>query len=105
MVSASAFGAKFTTKPDVYRFLASEAKIYLPHYDTVTIWHLKELMSGQRKRIKCDDVKFISVPFFEGISVENMLEFASNFLDAMLALPARGQSSLPFLPASACRIE
>ena len=45
-VSQKLFGAKFSTKGEVYRFLATEAMVYLPPYQTVTIWHLKELGSG-----------------------------------------------------------
>jgi len=43
------FSAKYSTKGEVYRFLATEAMIYLPSYDTVTIWHLKELANGTKK--------------------------------------------------------
>ena len=43
------FSAKFATKGEVYRFLATEAMIYLPPYQTVTIWFMKELASNQKK--------------------------------------------------------
>ena len=43
------FSAKYSTKGEVFRFLATEAMIYLPSFDTVTIWHLKELASGTKK--------------------------------------------------------
>ena len=43
------FSAKYSTKGEVYRFLATEAMVYLPSYDTVTIWHLKELANGTKK--------------------------------------------------------
>jgi hypothetical protein len=46
MVVSKNFSAKFGTKGEVWRFLASEAKIYLPPFATVTIWHLKDLASG-----------------------------------------------------------
>jgi hypothetical protein len=43
MVLSSSFGAKFSTKGEVWRFLTTEAKVYLPSYATVTIWHMKDL--------------------------------------------------------------
>ena len=42
------FGAKFQNKVSIFRFLSVEAGIYLPHYQTVTIWHLKDLASGDK---------------------------------------------------------
>ena len=43
------FAAKFATKGEIYRFLTVEAKVYLPDYRTVTIWHMKDLASGEKK--------------------------------------------------------
>jgi hypothetical protein len=43
------FSAKFGTKGEVWRFLATEARVYVPAYGTVTIWHLKELASGKKR--------------------------------------------------------
>jgi hypothetical protein len=48
-VVCQSFSAKFGTKGEVWRFLASEAKIYVPHYTQVTIWHLKDLASGKKR--------------------------------------------------------
>ena len=42
------FAAKFATKGEIYRFLTVEAKVYLPDYRTVTIWHMKDLASGEK---------------------------------------------------------
>jgi hypothetical protein len=42
-VLASSFGAKASTKGEVWRFLTTEAKVYLPSYATVTIWHVSKL--------------------------------------------------------------
>jgi hypothetical protein len=48
-VVSQSFSAKFGTKGEVWRFLATEAKIYVPHYTQITIWHLKDLASGSKK--------------------------------------------------------
>ena len=51
-VTAAAFGAKMQSKREVYRFVTSECGAYVSSYETMTIWHLKELASGARTRIK-----------------------------------------------------
>ena len=48
-VDVNLFNAKFGTKGEIYRFLATEAMVYLPPYQTVTIWHLKELAASTKK--------------------------------------------------------
>ena len=48
IVDQKVFSAKFGTKGEVFRFLATEAMVYLPSYQTVTIWHLKELANGTK---------------------------------------------------------
>jgi hypothetical protein len=49
-VLSKSFSAKFGTKGEVWRFLASEARIYVPGYAHVTIWHLKDLASGLKSK-------------------------------------------------------
>ena len=41
-------GARFGTKGEIYRFLTVEARVYLPDFRTVTIWHMKDLTSGDK---------------------------------------------------------
>ena len=53
-VDVHLFNAKFGTKGEIYRFLATEAMVYLPPYQTVTIWHLKDLAASTKK------VRFLS---------------------------------------------
>ena len=48
-VLTASFSAKFSTKGEVWRFLSTEARIYIPPYPTITIWHLKDLASGKKK--------------------------------------------------------
>ena len=61
-VDQKVFSAKYSTKGEVYRFLATEAMIYLPSFDTVTIWHLKELSNGTKK-VSCDIFDLILLGF------------------------------------------
>ena len=49
-VSAKGFAAKYSSKREVYNFLAVDVGVYLPHFDQVTIYFLKDLCTGNRKR-------------------------------------------------------
>jgi len=62
LVTSQAFASKFQGKREVFRFLSSEAKIYLSPYETMTIFHLRDLAGNKRTRIKQDQVKHIDVP-------------------------------------------
>ena len=50
-VPASVIGAKMKSKNEVYRFLSSEVKAYLSSYETMTVYHLRDLFSGTKKII------------------------------------------------------
>jgi hypothetical protein len=58
-VDASAFGSKYQSKPEVYRFLTHDNGFYLPKYDAVTIWHMRDIVARKRQRIKQTDVQHI----------------------------------------------
>ena len=77
-VHPAAFGAKFKSKREVWRFFITDAGVYLPSYETVTIWYMRDLIAGKRKMIKTDQVKTINVPFFDGLSKEQMLAWAAS---------------------------
>ena len=96
-VDPAAFGAKYQSKGEVYRFLTHDCGTYLPKYDTVTIYHMKELVAGTRIRIKEVDVKHITVPHFEGLKIETMLEYAESKPFVMAGLPSikREREALP----------
>ncbi len=59
VVTSNEFNSKFSSKKEVFRFLAFDCGIYLPSYDAVTVWHLRDIASGKRKHIKAAAVKTI----------------------------------------------
>ena len=87
-ITAQQFTAKYQSKPEVYRFLATEVGAYLSSYNTVTIWHLRDLCAGKRRIVMAKDVKQIHVPQFEGLTTEDMLKFARAYPAVGQALPA-----------------
>ncbi len=48
-ISAQAFAAKFKSKKEIYQLLTVDAKAYLPIYDCITIFFLKDIISGKKK--------------------------------------------------------
>ena len=59
----------------------------MPSYETVTIWHLRDLAMGTKTIIPCDNVKVIDVPQFEGLSIQDIFAFAQNDREVERALP------------------
>ena len=51
-VTATSFAAKYKSKREVFNFLTMDVKAYLPAYDTISIYFLKDLVSGKKKS-KC----------------------------------------------------
>ena len=45
-VTATAFAAKYKSKREIFNFLTMDVKAYLPTYETVSIYFLKDLVSG-----------------------------------------------------------
>ena len=61
-VNAKAFQAKYADKMEVYKFLTHDVGAYLPPYESVTVWHMRDLCSGKRRKILGTDVQYLSVP-------------------------------------------
>lgn len=61
-ISAATFSAKYKSKREIWFFLTVDFKAYLPPYETVTIYHLKDLVSGKKKIIKSTAIKHLQVP-------------------------------------------
>ena len=47
--SAKEFASKFSTKRECFTFLTIDCKAYLPSYDTLTIYFMKDLITGKKK--------------------------------------------------------
>lgn len=86
-ITAAQFAAKFQDKKEVFRFLSSEVQAYLPGYDNVTIWHLRDLAAGKRTMIKSKNIKHLYVPQFEHLAIKDMLEYCSGIPKVMKAFP------------------
>ena len=48
-ISAMAFAAKYKSKKEIYYLLTVDANAFLPSYETITIYYLKDIISGKCK--------------------------------------------------------
>ena len=48
-INVKEFAAKAQSKREVYSLLTIDCKAYLPKYETITIYYLKDLLSGVKK--------------------------------------------------------
>ena len=62
--------------------------------DVVTIYHLRDLAAGKRTKIHCDDVKVLTIPHYEGLTISTMLKFAEAYPAVGQALPAEPREVL-----------
>ena len=86
-ITAKDFASKMRDKQEVYHFLTHEVGAYLSSYDTMTVWHMRDLVSGKRHRIKGSDVKHLNVPQYEGLKIEEFYKFAGTWPKVMDAFP------------------
>ena len=86
-VNIQSFQAKYQSKRECYNFLTVQVEIYLPAYETVTIYFLKDIISGKKKRkcrihffsnravdVKAKSVRTICIPQYEGLAMKDMDE-------------------------------
>ena len=45
--------------------------------ENITIYFLKDLMSGRKKRIKGQNVKWISIPQYKGLTIDKIAAFVA----------------------------
>ena len=43
-VNVASFAAKFRNKREIYTFLTVDAEVYLPPFETVTVYYLKDII-------------------------------------------------------------
>ena len=61
-VSSKEFASKYKSKRELYNFLATDVGIFLPPYDNVTVYFLKDLMNGKKKMLRTTMIRTIHIP-------------------------------------------
>ena len=88
-ITTSEFAAKFKSKREIYQLLTVDASSYLPNYDSITIYFLKDLIAGNKKckcvfflKLNCDlviknsNAIHLVDPQYKGLYFEDILQFA-----------------------------
>ena len=57
-------------------------------FETMTIYHLRDLATGRRMKIMSEDVRVFQVPHYEGLTMADLLGFANRYELVMRALPS-----------------
>ena len=78
-ITAQDFARKMRSKPEVYHFLTHSLGAYLPAYDNVTVWHMRDLASGKRRRLIAKEIKHLNVPQYDGLKLEAFFEWAVSY--------------------------
>ena len=92
---------KFRSKAEVYRFLTVEVGMYHPKQQQVTIYFLKDLMAGTKKRkcsfsasltpcasdLKVTEYQGIVVPAYESLTVQKIWLYVNSFPETKAYYP------------------
>ena len=91
-ISSKEFAAKYRSKREVYNLLAVDVGYYLPSYEQVSIYFLKDIVA-KKKKCKCQpsfyflignslfigihgsEVRHIQVPQYDGLSLRDISLF------------------------------
>lgn len=68
--------------------MSHDCGVYLPAFDVITIFHLKDLLNNKKTRIKGKNVVHLSVPQYENLKVDEFIAFANEHPKAIDHLPA-----------------
>ena len=86
-ITAEEWGAKARNKMECYHLVAHGFSAFLPAADNVTIWHLRDLTDGVKKRISCTQVKHLHVPHYERLTVDHFMKFIEDYPFVQMCLP------------------
>jgi hypothetical protein len=75
-VPVSQVAAQMSTKKEVWDFLTQGYGAYCPDKNTVTIWHLKDMMSGTKGHVLAAEIKHLYVPHYEELTLQKILTWA-----------------------------
>ena len=81
-VPAKSFAAKFQDKRELYTFLSSDCGIYCPSIDTITVWHLRDMVDGKKGKVLVDQMRHLQVPHYEELTIEKVVEWARQHYSA-----------------------
>ena len=78
LISSKIIAAKLRGKREVFRFCASEVKMYVDNYDNMNVFHMRDQLAKKKQYILAADVKHANVPFYENLTQDTCLQWARN---------------------------
>ena len=76
----------------------------MPPYENVTIYHMRDLVSGTKKIIKADGIRALHVPQYETLTIKKILAEAKNVPDIMEKMPDNDTETFKFPKSYVCNI-
>ena len=64
-----------------------DVKAFLPNYEVTSIYWLKSLIRGEKKFVKADKIRYLSVPQYKGLGIAQFLEQAQKYPEVLNYLP------------------
>ncbi len=76
-------------------FIITAGHLYLPPEQTITLYHLKEILAGRKKALRVDKVIAMIVPQLPEFTVARALQEFANDPETLQYLPDQAQQSRP----------
>jgi hypothetical protein len=98
-VNVNAFSSKFRSKREIYTFLTVDGEVYLPAFETVTVYFCKDIVEGNKKCesseilltfvvVSTHSVRHLSAPQYDNLSMAKILDFLAQFEAMHLFMPS-----------------
>ena len=84
MVNVNEFRSKYRSKQECYDFLTIECGAYLPPFKCMTVYHLKDVIAGKKKKINAAEVKYIYCPQYDNLSLPKIFNLVHENKPAIL---------------------
>ena len=80
-IQVSVLGIKTKSKKEFYNLLCNEGDVYLPPIEDAHLKFISQILVGDKRYLKCSQIKACSVPQLKGQHVEDLLKFAEESID------------------------
>jgi hypothetical protein len=77
---------RFQSKKELHNFLCQDCRAFMPKPESTNVYYLKQIMQGQKEvrnsankdgqYIKRENIKVSSVPQYEGLALEDFIDYA-----------------------------
>ena len=94
-IQVSELGIKTRSKKEVYNLLWNEGDVYLSPIEDAYHRFISQILVGDKRYLKCSQIKVCSVPQWKGHLVEHLTSFAKEHIDIKAYLPDYEYHKLP----------